>query len=56
MMSCCPPGSEGYLAADYNVVGKVIESKSYEYYISESVSPSTNGIVLFPGNNPCLTK
>eukprot|EP01035_Chromulina_nebulosa_P022335 gene22335-28923_t len=49
-MTCCPPGSEGYLASDYIPKGHVIKENDIEFYstILPINQPIKYGIVLFP--------
>lgn len=44
-MSCCPPGSAPYLAADHNDQGKVGSADGVEYY---QVGSGSAGVLLLP--------
>jgi len=49
-MSCCPPGSEGYLTTDYIPKGHVIKENDIEFYSTILPTNQTvkHGIVLIP--------
>eukprot|EP01035_Chromulina_nebulosa_P022334 gene22334-28922_t len=49
-MSCCPPGSEGYLITNYVPKGHVIKENDTEFYstIIPTNQPIKQGIVLIP--------
>ena len=48
-MSCCPPGSEGYLEASETSKGTTFSDENgYEFYVIGTESGSKNAVVLVP--------
>ena len=48
-MSCCPPNSHKYLAANYNAVGTTTcTSSGYEYYLSGGSAAGKKAIIIIP--------